>query len=120
MLNRGDLAIPAADDAVLWCWTTHRFLPAAFPLLAAWGFEYKVTMTWVKDRLGVGSWLRSDSEFCLLAVRGRPVVDLTTQRFAIDCESADASWSAPMQHALAWIATSPGTWDGDGLCLEPS
>ncbi len=38
----GDLAIPAADDCVLWCWTTQRFLPHAFPLLAAWGFEYKV------------------------------------------------------------------------------
>ena len=37
----GDLAIPAAaDDCVLWCWTTHRFLPHAFPLLAAWGFDY--------------------------------------------------------------------------------
>ncbi len=46
MANRlspdGDLAIPAADDCILWCWTTHRFLPHAFPLLAAWGFEYKV------------------------------------------------------------------------------
>ncbi len=75
----GDLAIPAADDCVLWCWTTHRFLPHAFPLLAAWGFDYKVTLTWVKDSFGVGRWLRSQSEFCLMAVRGRPVLDLTNQ-----------------------------------------
>ena len=46
------LKIPSADDCVLWLWTTHRFMPAAFPLLEAWGFEHKRILTWVKDRFG--------------------------------------------------------------------
>lgn len=75
----GALELPAADDCVLWLWTTHRFLPAAFPLLDAWGFEYRVPVTWVKDRMGVGRWLRSQSEYCLMATRGHPQRDLKGQ-----------------------------------------
>ncbi len=77
------LKIPAADNCVLWLWTTHRFLPHAFPLIESWGFEYRVTATWAKDRFGVGRWLRSQSEFCLLATRGHPRVELKSQSTVI-------------------------------------
>ena len=73
------LELPAAKDCVLWLWTTHRFMRHAFHLLDAWGFEEKVILTWVKDRMGTGRWLRSQSEFVILAVRGKPQVDLTNQ-----------------------------------------
>ena len=73
------LELPAAKDCVLWLWTTHRFMRHAFYLLDAWGFEEKVILTWVKDRMGTGRWLRSQSEFVILAVRGKPQVDLTNQ-----------------------------------------
>lgn len=66
------LELPAADNCILWLWTTHRFLPDAFRLLDAWGFEHKNIVTWVKDRFGVGHWLRSNSEFCIMAVKGKP------------------------------------------------
>ncbi|MCH8930350.1 MAG: hypothetical protein IIA98_05470 [Proteobacteria bacterium] len=36
-------------------------------------------LTWVKDRMGTGRWLRSQSELIILAVRGKPQVDLTNQ-----------------------------------------
>ena len=73
------LELPAAKDCVLWLWTTHRFMRHSFPLLDAWGFEEKVILTWVKDRMGTGRWLRSQSELIILAVRGKPQVDLTNQ-----------------------------------------
>ncbi len=73
------IELPAADDCVLWLWTTHRFLPHAFPLIESWGFEYRVTVTWAKDRMGMGRWLRSQSEVCLMATRGHPRVDLKGQ-----------------------------------------
>ena len=63
---------PAADDCILWLWTTHRFIPDAFRLLDAWGFQHKNIVTWIKDRFGVGHWLRSNSEFCIMAVKGKP------------------------------------------------
>jgi N6-adenosine-specific RNA methylase IME4 len=30
-------------------------------------------LTWVKDRMRIGKWLRDHTEHCMLAVRGRPV-----------------------------------------------
>lgn len=65
-----DLAIPAAPDAHLYLWTTHRFLPLALELTEAWGFRYQCLLTWVKN---VGftpfSWMYS-TELVLFARRG--------------------------------------------------
>jgi N6-adenosine-specific RNA methylase IME4 len=63
----------ADDDAILWLWTTNTHLRAAVDVVEAWGFEYRALLTWVKDRMGTGEWLRGQTEHCLLAVRGRPV-----------------------------------------------
>jgi N6-adenosine-specific RNA methylase IME4 len=41
-------AIPAADNAHLFLWTTSKFLRAAFEVVEAWGFRYLATMTWHK------------------------------------------------------------------------
>jgi N6-adenosine-specific RNA methylase IME4 len=63
----------ADDNAILWLWTTNAHLRIAFDVVDAWGFEYKSLLTWVKDRMGTGEWLRGQTEHCLLATRGRPV-----------------------------------------------
>jgi N6-adenosine-specific RNA methylase IME4/ParB-like chromosome segregation protein Spo0J len=63
----------ADDDAILWLWTTNAHLRVAFEVVDAWGFEYRTLLTWVKDRMGTGDWLRGQTEHCLLAVRGKPV-----------------------------------------------
>ena len=63
----------ADENAILWLWTTNAHLRVAFDVLEAWGFEYKTLLTWVKDRMGTGEWLRGQSEHCMLAVRGKPV-----------------------------------------------
>ena len=73
------LRIPAADDCVLWLWTTHKFMRHAFPLLDRWGFTERAIVTWAKDRMGLGRWLRSQSEFCIMATRGHPLISLTNQ-----------------------------------------
>ena len=78
------LELPAAEDCVLWLWTTHQFMRHSFDLLDAWGFKDKAILTWVKDRMGLGSWLRSQSEFCIMAVKGRPPVQLTNQTTVIN------------------------------------
>lgn len=68
-----------APDCVLWLWTTHKFMRHAFPLLDSWGFEDRAILTWAKDRMGLGRWLRSQSEFCIMATRGSPTISLTNQ-----------------------------------------
>ena len=69
----------ACDDAVLWLWTTNAYLDAAHQLTKGWGFEVKTVLTWAKTQLGMGDWLRGQTEHCILAVRGRPVVELAGQ-----------------------------------------
>jgi N6-adenosine-specific RNA methylase IME4/ParB-like chromosome segregation protein Spo0J len=73
------VASVAHDDAILWLWTPNSHLREAFTVLDAWGFRHKTVLTWAKDRIGTGDWLRGQTEHCLLAVRGRPVVTLSNQ-----------------------------------------
>ena len=69
----------AHPDCILWLWTTNHHLRKAYDVLDAWGFTGRNILTWVKDRFGQGHWLRSQTEHCLMAVRGEPVVELTNQ-----------------------------------------
>ena len=69
----------AADDAILWLWTTNAHLPHAFGIVEAWGFTYKTLLTWVKNRIGLGDWLRGQTEHCLMSSRGHPRVILMNQ-----------------------------------------
>lgn len=66
----------AHDDAVLWLWTTNAYLDGAHELVRGWGFVVKTVLTWAKDRPGLGDWLRGQTEHALLAVKGRPIVEL--------------------------------------------
>jgi N6-adenosine-specific RNA methylase IME4 len=79
-----DVAGRAHRDCVLWLWTTNAHIPHAFGIVEGWGFEYKTMLTWVKDRMGTGEWLRGRSEHCLLAVRGRPTITLGNQTTVIE------------------------------------
>jgi N6-adenosine-specific RNA methylase IME4 len=69
----------AHDDSILWLWTTNAFMFEAYNIAAAWGFQVKTILTWVKDRMGLGDWLRGQTEHCLMCVRGKPVIQLTNQ-----------------------------------------
>src|SRR5215831_6333986 len=60
----------AADDAVLFMWTTAPHLQESFQVLAAWGFEYKTNIVWVKDKIGLGYFVRNQHELLLVATRG--------------------------------------------------
>ena len=69
----------AADDCVLFLWTTNPKIETALWLIRQWGFQYKTfAFTWVKlakngqPRMGMGNWTRSNSEQVLLGVRGKP------------------------------------------------
>lgn len=75
-----EVALPAANDAVLFLWTTHAFLWDAKKLLDHWGFTYKATLVWDKQQLGMGTWMRMQCEFCLVGIKGKPIWSNTTWR----------------------------------------
>ena len=69
----------AHADCILWLWTTNHHMREAFNVLDAWGFKQKTILTWVKPKMSTGDWLRGQTEHCLMAVRGKPIVELTNQ-----------------------------------------
>lgn len=97
----------AADDAVLWLWTTNAHVRVAFEVVEAWGFEYKTLLTWVKDRMGTGEWLRGQTEHCLLATRGKPVFLHGSHTTVLEAARREHS-RKPEEFYLIVDATSPG------------
>lgn len=71
---------PAKDNAVIFLWTTHQFIFDAKDLLDKWGFTYKATLVWNKEKIGMGRWLRMQCEFCLVGIKGKPFWENTTWR----------------------------------------
>jgi N6-adenosine-specific RNA methylase IME4 len=74
-----NIAALAHPDSILWLWTTNHHMRDAYTIVDAWGFEAKSILTWAKDRMGLGEWLRGQTEHCIMAVRGKPVVTLKNQ-----------------------------------------
>jgi len=60
----------AADNAVLFLWTTHGFLESAFDVIRAWGFKYQRCLTWDKGNGICLSGFHHRTEFCLFGYRG--------------------------------------------------
>jgi N6-adenosine-specific RNA methylase IME4 len=60
----------AAPKAALLMWTTAPHLRLSFEVLDAWGFEYVTNLVWVKDRAGLGYWVRNQHEHLIFARRG--------------------------------------------------
>jgi N6-adenosine-specific RNA methylase IME4 len=75
-------------------------MPDALDVLRGWGFGYRTTLTWVKDRVGVGDWLRGQTEHCLLGVRGRPVVTLAGQSTVLRARAREHSRKPEEFYAL--------------------
>jgi len=77
-------ALPVRDvatpDAVLFMWATSPKLAEAMRVLEAWGFVYRTSMVWVKDKIGMGYYARQQHELLLIATKGEPPVPLPENR----------------------------------------
>ena len=74
------IELPLMDNAVVLLWTTHKFLPDAFEILKEWNLDYKATLVWNKEKIGMGAWFRMQCEFCLVGIKGKPYWENTTYR----------------------------------------
>lgn len=66
----GEGKIPAAADAILFLWATAPKLPEALEVMAAWDFDYRTQLVWVKDKIGMGYYARGRHELLLVGKRG--------------------------------------------------
>lgn len=59
------------ENCVLFLWATTAKLPQALEVMAAWGFNYKTSAVWDKQKIGMGYWFRGQHEFLLVGVKGK-------------------------------------------------
>lgn len=78
-----ELPVPglAAKDCTLILWAVSMLLPEALEVMEAWGFEFKASAVWVKDRIGQGYYWRLQHEHILLGTRGSPGAPAQPDRF---------------------------------------
>ncbi len=62
------------DDCHLWLWATNALLEQGYRIVRAWGFSPLTLLTWCKKQPGVGYYLRNNTEHCILASCGKPMV----------------------------------------------
>jgi N6-adenosine-specific RNA methylase IME4 len=118
----------AAPDCILWLWTTNRhMLNGTRQVLDAWGFEPETILTWVKvNKFGTGSRLRGKTEHCVLAKRGKPLIDLTNESTVLFAPAREHSRKPeefyPMieklcpapRYAELFARAKRKNWDGHG------
>jgi len=76
-----------AKDCFVYFWATNFHAPYAWHLLAALGFKKHSTIgCWRKHKMGRGQVLRDKTELCIIAIKGKPVINLTNQT---------TDWSGP-------------------------
>jgi N6-adenosine-specific RNA methylase IME4 len=67
-------ALPVPDictpDAVLYLWALPHMRRQADAVMKAWGFDYRSEIIWVKDKIGIGHWVRNQHENLLIGRKG--------------------------------------------------
>lgn len=61
---------PFTRDAILFLWVTTNRLDDGISVLKAWGFEFVTAITWDKQHIGMGRWVRDRTEHLLIGKRG--------------------------------------------------
>jgi N6-adenosine-specific RNA methylase IME4 len=84
----------AQDDCVLMMWAPACKVDEAMRLMKAWGFTYRTCAVWVKNKIGMGHYFRTQHEMLLLAIRGNPPTPLPGNR-----SSSVINAPRPQQHS---------------------
>lgn len=79
LIQAGDLWRPA-EDCHLWMWVTNNYLKDGLWLMEELGFRYVTNAVWVKQRKGLGQYMRGQHELLLFGVKGRSMVPGTDCR----------------------------------------
>jgi N6-adenosine-specific RNA methylase IME4 len=80
-IKKLDVGGIADKNCMLFLWVTFPCLQEGLDTIAAWGFKYKtVAFSWLKTNrvngkpfFGIGYYTKSNTEVCLLGVKGKPI-----------------------------------------------
>jgi N6-adenosine-specific RNA methylase IME4 len=90
----------AADEAHLWLWVTNATLREGYDVASAWGFTVRSPLTWIKLKLGLGTYLRNATEHLLFATRGKAPVNFRAQPTWINAPVQGHSHKPEEQYAV--------------------
>lgn len=99
----------ATEDAHLWLWVTNATLRHGYDIAEGWGFTVRSPLTWVKFRLGLGTYLRNSTEHLLLCTRGKAPVQFRAQPTWMNAPVQEHSHKPEEQYALIQ-RISPGPY----------
>jgi len=83
------------DNAVLFIWATSPILEEAFKVIKAWGFEYKSSFVWDKEKHVMGHFNSVRHEFLLVCTRGSCQPDVMKLFDSVYTEARTAHSSKP-------------------------
>ena len=111
----------AADDCVLFLWTTSPKLEDSMRVIESWGFRYRTCAVWDKDRMGMGYYFRQQHEILLVATRGAlGVPDPSSRVSSVFRVRRDPKHSAkPAEIAEAIEAMYPNAKKIELFCRSP-
>ncbi|WP_082006103.1 MT-A70 family methyltransferase [Ensifer sp. ZNC0028] len=91
---------PFTRDAILYLWVTTNRLDDGIAVLKAWGFEFVSAITWDKQHIGMGRWVRDRTEHLLIGKRGDfPGLIMGTQPESLYSEAKGAHSRKPVWFA---------------------
>ena len=109
-----EIEIPNEDNSVLYLWATTGKLPECLSVMKAWGYEYKSSMIWDKEIMGMGYWFRGQHELLLVGVRGKFSPPKDVQRISSVIKEKKRQHSSKPDYVKQMI----GEWYPDKSKLE--
>jgi len=95
-IKRRNVPSISAPDCALFLWATVPMLTQCLDVMKAWGFEYKSSCTWIKNKAGTGYWFRNQHELLLLGTIGAPPAPAPGQQ-----------WSSVIEHPVGKHSAKP-------------
>ena len=90
--------LASEEGCHLYLWTTNNFIPDALECLDAWGFRYITTITWLKDKPGLGQYYRGLTEHCFFARKG-PMLSYKVDIKGKRCQGVTGFMESKSEHS---------------------
>jgi N6-adenosine-specific RNA methylase IME4 len=94
------------DEAASMSKVTNAFMFEAFKLFAAWGFEFRTTLVWVKPQLGLGNYWRNSHEVMMTAVRNDSVFNDNSFESVLKCKRGAHSAKPEQVRAMIEVVSN--------------
>lgn len=108
------------SDCVLFLWATVAKLREALEVMEGWGFEYKTSAVWDKEKIGMGYWFRGQHELLLVGTKGSFSPPEQEQRVSSVFRESRGKHSKKPECVYAWLESAfPGAKKLEMYCRSP-